>query len=102
MWQAGHALIFIILALRQAWAWENVAVVGAQMTTVLSRGEFEPWIAPWPARPSGRWWVGGCDLLAVCLLRDVGKPQRLPQSSVDDGIKVASHTERSWTLVRRS
>lgn len=46
--------------------------------------------------------MGGCDLLLCACSGMWGKPQRLPQSSVDEGIKVASHTERSWTSVRRS
>lgn len=46
--------------------------------------------------------MGGCGLLLCACSGMWGKPQGLPQTSVDDGIKVASHTERSRILVRRS
>lgn len=40
--------------------------------------------------------MSGCELLLRACSGMWGKPQRLPQSPADEGIKVASHTERSW------
>lgn len=81
------------------------------MTAMLSRGESEPSLA-WFLGAEGldsplayealREVMGGCDLLLSACSRTWEKPQRLPQSSVNDGIKVPSPTERSWISVRRS